>query len=118
MKTQFTPGPWEIVASLAGNDRLIIEAYGFGSIAAISLNGAPKHQSKLPAESPYHQRQSDTMLANARLIASAPDMHEALRVFAHSYEKWNKRREGGEDDLHYAAKQIKELLAKIKGNED
>ena len=53
--------------------------------------------------------------ANARLIASAPDMHEVLQMFAHCYEKWNQRKEGGEDDLHYAAKQIKDLLAKIDG---
>ena len=34
----------------------------------------------------------------------------ALTLFFHAYEKWNNREEGGEDDLHYAAKRAEEAL--------
>ena len=102
---KYTPTPWHITE------------YG------TNKDGTPKHYGVVRGEVTIANLGTSTrqnaieMDANARLIAAAPDMHEALWVFAHGYEKWNKGREGGEDDLHYAAKQIKELLAKIEGGE-
>ena len=75
-----TPGPWSIAAATgAGNDRIIIESYDFGAIAAISKNGAPRHQDRLSADSPYYQGQIMTMEANAQLIVAAPDLYEACK---------------------------------------
>ena len=34
----------------------------------------------------------------------------ALRLFVDAYDKWNDREEGGEDDLHYAAKVAAQVL--------
>lgn len=101
-----TPGPWEFATpTMAGNDRIIIEAYGFGSIAAISLNGAPRHQSRLDPTSIYYQEQITTMYANARLIAAAPELLEALKMATYDYEAMSSR-----DWAH-----IKELIEKAEG---
>lgn len=35
-----------------------------------------------------------------------------LRLFLQAYEKWNERKEGGEDDLHYAARETRDVLAR------
>lgn len=32
-----------------------------------------------------------------------------------AYETWNQRKDGGEDDLHYSAKQIKSAITKARG---
>jgi hypothetical protein len=52
--------------------------------------------------------------ANARLIASAPEMHELLREILHEYEAEAKA-EGW--DLPTSGEMIRELLAKIDGSE-
>ena len=40
--------------------------------------------------------------------------HEELtstsKMVIDAYEKWNSNTEGGEDDLHYAVRQLKDLL--------
>lgn len=75
-----TPGPWEIESpTMAGDHRIVIGAYGFGSIAAVSRDGAPRHQDRLPADSAYHQDQIPTMESNAHLIAAAPDLLSACK---------------------------------------
>ena len=78
---RFTPGPWEFERpTYAGGERIVVGAYGFGSIAAISLNGAPRSQSRLASDSPYYQAQISTMEANAQLISAAPDQNAALEL--------------------------------------
>lgn len=78
MTTQWTEGPWEFVA---GNEHHGPYVYGpFGDIcdlyvmsnpAALSIrNGGTSHPI-------WHE--PDHAQANARLIASAPDLYEALR---------------------------------------
>ena len=43
-------------------------------------------------------------LANAQLLALAPQMLEALEDFRDAYTRWNAREEGSEDDMHAAGK--------------
>lgn len=104
--SKHTPGPWEFATSLAGINRIIIESYDFGSIAAISVNGAPKAQDRLSADSPYHQDQTETMIANARLIAAAPDMLAALK------EVFEKRQIDAETMAF-----VESVIQKAEGNE-
>lgn len=63
MKTQHTPGPWQLNAD---NRIVFVPTNGFGNdnIAFINPEG------KAP----------DLMEANARLIAAAPDLLEALKL--------------------------------------
>lgn len=49
------------------------------------------------------------------LHAAAPDMYEALQLILDAYEKWNNREDGGEDDLHYAARKVNAVLYKANG---
>lgn len=51
--------------------------------------------------------------ANARLIAAAPDMDRVIDYFLEAYEAWNNRQDGGEDDLHYAAKEARKVKEKL-----
>lgn len=66
MEAKHTPGPWDITASAANDGRLIVEDDIGHPICALSLRGV----------------QGDTrkMSANAKLIAAAPDLLDALRA--------------------------------------
>jgi hypothetical protein len=62
MSTNYTPGPWEI-----NGPNLIQDTHGQFAAAIASYRGG--------------ERITDNeMLANARLIAAAPDLYEALRA--------------------------------------
>lgn len=39
-----------------------------------------------------------------------PSHHQAIELFLDAYAKWNNREEGGEDDLHYAARVAKDVM--------
>lgn len=64
-KQTHTPGPWE-----TKNGHSVIHVYGGG------------HRVAVVSEVPYWMDFSITDAANARLIAAAPDMLEALQAIA------------------------------------
>ena len=65
MEAKHTPGPWDITASVANDGRLIVENDLGLPVCAMSLRGV--------------QGDAGKMSANAKLIAAAPDLLEALR---------------------------------------
>ena len=69
MKEKFTPGPWEIIGQF--EDRIYHEP----SDTVVAQAWYPGASNKSPSP-------ADTMKANARLIAAAPDMYEALKEIA------------------------------------
>jgi hypothetical protein len=93
MKAQHTPGPWHV--------RRISRYY----------DGAPQDFDFLAVDSSCKKRMSlqhgatEQCIADARLIASAPDMFEALQAIVDAY--------GDRDTLLMA--QCKAALAKAKG---
>lgn len=83
----YTPGPWETYSYVVGNTRL----YGVRNATMGASNPYPGHL--VAATSPLPKAQRGTVLyswqtdneADARLIASAPDLLMSLReVLAHS----------------------------------
>ena len=111
-----TPGPWEIESpTMAGSHRIVIGAYGFGSVAAASLNGAPLVQSKLSPDSPYYGQQIPTMEANARLIAAAPDLLEACKDIATILDYGAVGGKPSEPILFETYHKLKRAIAKATG---
>lgn len=85
-----TPGPWHVV----NEDTNGVQIHAAGG-AFVGYAWWWMHGENLPSPA--------AAKANARLIASAPEMLEAIRVMLEAYQKWDRRADGGEDDLHYAA---------------
>ena len=87
MKNRFTPGPWEVDASECLKVRNTS-----GSIAMIM-------QTHLRG-----RRNNDETHANARLIAAAPDMLEALRDALDNWEIHNRSGDGMQGDWVHDAR--------------
>lgn len=66
-ESKFTPGPWEVVGPF--NDRIYHEP----TDTVVAQAWYPGASSKSPSP-------ADTMQANARLIAAAPEMYEELKA--------------------------------------
>ncbi len=66
MENKHTPGPLDIVTHKDGRHKefVIMQTNGMNKVAT----------------APYHHVTKETALANARLIAAAPDLLEALEV--------------------------------------
>ena len=86
-----TPGPWHV---LRYND------------LQYAISNDPNHY--------VEKRISDAEdHANAAAIEAVPDMMAALRMVMLAYEQWDARKEGGEDNLHYAVNHIaRDAMAK------
>lgn len=106
-KTQFTPGPWHVVLSDNATPHIMTEP---GSHESVDNDAA--FVCVMPAEI----IRSYNSLANARLIASAPEMYEALEkeyellLFANGYSD-------ADIDIHGKTQtsRIKRVLAKARG---
>ena len=78
MKTEHTPAPW--LRSRSGNQ--------FQIVAGSDLNGEPNEliATVHPAAITIDREPCDETRANARLVASAPDLLSALEALLHSAE--------------------------------
>jgi hypothetical protein len=103
--TKHTPGPWNLVPAdedvkLGSAFCLDLSAIGWGSFARVVIRFNDESEP------------SKEGLANARLIAAAPDLLEALRYYA-SPEAWTVNQvEGADGD--YGAK-ARAAIAKATG---
>lgn len=88
-QTTFTPGPWHAYQSRKDVHRNIVSHYG-----------------ALIAREVYH--------TNARLIAAAPAMYEACKLFEECME-FIDGRDGY--DASYELAKVREVLAKVEGGE-
>jgi hypothetical protein len=77
-----------------------------------------ERQSNLNPYTPFAKRLQAIYNALDRQIETEREAEkntrEILKMLIRCYERWNQRREGGEDDLHYAISQVKTLLAKVQ----
>jgi hypothetical protein len=102
MKPQFTPGPWlvrfdedrfdsklSVLEVIDGSDASLSHPQGELVLARVNVSAFAPHM--------------DEPLANARLIASAPDLLAALERLAHPM--------ADDEDLDYA----REIIKKAKG---
>lgn len=94
-----TKGPW--VAENVGNQfNITLDRPDKPPIASVGGSNSP------------HAK------ANARLIAQAPELLRVTILFVMAYKLWNERKDGGEDDLHYAAKEAQQIIDKSLLPED
>ena len=98
MSARFTPGPWSVRRSLAPVDG----AYDF----AISADGSPVLAEAFGRTSDGGYPPAE---ANARLIAAAPDMYEALKAVA-SLKGWDER-----EPVAATGRQVMAAIAKAEG---
>ena len=99
-KTAHTPGPWAVGTGWVYQD-----------------DGGEKPGRMICGGFPAIYRDDGESEANARLIAASPDMAEALGQFLLAYKAWNDNKDGGEDDLHEAARVAREAIAKAQGGQ-
>lgn len=97
MMAEYTKGPWELAGDL--NVMNLDVVYGSGRIAMMDCENEELSDAELTA--------------NARLIAAAPELLEALELARDHLEVCNY--EGEEDE---ALAQINAVIAKAKGGED
>ena len=77
MSTQHTPGPWEVTNT--DKDTITIVRRGVFTVAALWSSTQPRYEQE----------------ANARLIAAAPDMLQALAYVVN----WHREHDSGEGEL-------------------
>lgn len=100
---KYSPAPWNIEehAGYARTYRFVICAPNYDNrVAVISLNGEARGDNAIAQ-------------ANARLIASAPDLLEALEILVeHAMEKYpHFESQRGQEEI----KSARDVIAKVKG---
>ena len=104
--TQHTPGPWELSNDHKPSPYVIRQVGRFGGLASVKFHGFNKTE-----------RAREEQTANARLIAAAPDLLEALKVTAWSLLKYQPPRapkDPGTDASH-ALSIASAAIAKAEG---
>ena len=97
-KHAFTPGPWVVGSSVTAGNK---------------LEGCSIFAEKIKDQIGWMRFDlGEENQANARLIASGPEMLEALRVCLTELEDWNRGHEPSEGQ-----ELARELLAKVEGGE-
>lgn len=101
-----TPGPWH-----AGQDTGNTDESG----AAVYVDGPGRLDHRRIAQTgPWldDKRPILERMANARLMAAAPELLAACGEALSAYEAWNDREDGSEDGLHAAASLLADAIAK------
>lgn len=104
MKPKFTPGPWRVTANG------YIASQGYVPIRTPFRSDAFQEG---PGRSDHSE---DTLEANARLIAAAPEMYEALAAIE-AVLRGNKLANVGNSTVHYALCQARTAIAKATGEQ-
>lgn len=94
-KTKFTPGPWKIVEDRVPSS---LEVYG-GTIAICEC---------------WRRANAETEMANAHLIAAAPELYEALEDM-HRTQLNNNRHDPDDYENTEQCLRVKAALAKARG---
>ena len=88
----FTPGPWHV----AGCNYINSQAGGFSVAQTVDLPGQDENEAQ----------------ANARLIASAPELYEQCKLFERVIVELLMQ---GETGVDYELEKVREVLAKADG---
>ena len=82
--SRFTPGPWRLVKDDEGPGMVFHPKLGGVAIASMTAKGMPKNGFLGQKESPDRKEQLAERIANAHLIAAAPELFvAAVGVIAH-----------------------------------
>jgi hypothetical protein len=102
-----TPGPW-VADAIAENGDIRIACVNLPLVIASTHNGASIGEilNGLPPELQW---------ANARLIAAAPELLDALRMFVAAEDDWNARDGTFDDPLTDAYLAARAAIAKATG---
>jgi hypothetical protein len=113
-----TPGPWkaEVVSrSMDQGRRAQIQIHGsITPISAVVVADLPTTLAWPPPE-PGHHATWDGLLANAHLIAAAPEMLSALRVLLTRYDELTTGRTKAHIQFQREIEPVRALIAKIEG---
>lgn len=89
MVTEHTPGPWEYVPSTANHGPYVSNGWGAGDICDCYTMSKPSELAVCNGGTsqpiPFQHEEAD---ANARLIAAAPEMLDALEQAQEWLSKW------------------------------
>lgn len=96
-----TPGPWRVRKLPDGNP--------FVDAPSVTIAIGIGYHREILEDEHYPEK-----LADATLIAAAPELLANARQALSAYRKWNSRTEGGEDDLHFAAQCLETIIAKAE----
>ena len=99
----FTQGPWELASTHPANDPEFFHILTKGRNSAIALIRYAKHDLGKSIDE-----------ANARLIASAPELHAQAKLFERALVELQMQGETGVDEQ---LAQLREILAKVDGGE-
>lgn len=108
MQSSFTPGPWTLLPEEADKDYLRIRGTRLGGRYKVANVHHIRYEG---AHAVVRERDDAESMANARLIAAAPELLEALKACAAvcAGETMNKR------GLVSALEQARAALAKCEG---
>jgi hypothetical protein len=117
---QFTPGPWRAAISevypLNGERELEICRIPHNTYDAIEVF-APTTDGRETWDSRHTEPRHDEHLANARLIAAAPELYEALSEVVTLLEGWH-RLNFADEIQQQSVRLAKRALAKARGEQE
>lgn len=106
MKTKFTPGPWTM-STHDDNDDVVIRDTAGAILANCTVDATRDYGMT-------EKKHREIVMANAHLIAAAPDLYEALFTHGHPSVAKILRIHG----YKYEALKIEAAIAKAEGGQD